>query len=475
MEGPTLTTAPSPTKETEEKKRRRSLLPLFLLLLFLLLATSCIVGFLLGRTTEPGRFGALIDTIVLSPGETEPSPAPGEESPAAEGREERINLVGLVRYTDGTPFTQGSVRLRSEPRYSQVDGQGRFRFDRVETGEHELAVLDLEGNELARRIILVERDALENAYVEYVQEVCVLHVKLLTVEVDVEVTLDGDGQGTLTVELVGTREREPDPDHSPKDPPAVETESGSSPEPTTVPAVLPTDLPAVESPTVTVGPTPTAAPTVTPSTAPAVTPTPIPSAAPTAAPTPTPTPIPSGRPDDDDDDDDDDGGHGGGGGVTPPKPTAAPPVTGEVDVYHGNTADVWTQEAVIDLFRPLEYSDRRVIAPGDRGYYLFRLKNGRNEPISFTLALREESFHIPLKYRIAADGAVPAGLTDWQTASVDRETVSRAVPLEKNGERLYRIEWYWPFEGNDDIDTALGQRDERTYTLKLTIRVEGGG
>jgi len=485
MEEPTLNTTPSPARETEEEKRRKTLLPLFLLLLFFLLATSCIVGFLLGRTTEPGRFGALIDTIVLSPGEDEPSalpsgqPTPGTgESPAGE-QDRRIDLVGVVQYTDKTPFTQGSVRLQSEPRYSQVNGQGRFQFDAVELGPHELTVLDRAGNELARRSIEVERDAVETAFLEYQNGICVMHIKLMTVEVDVEITLeegpDGELSGDLDIKLVGTVEEEAVPALQTSVPPAEETRRPGSGE-TFSPAGEPTAAPGTDASGETAPAVPSTAPTATPGTAPGETPAVTPSAAPgetpgvppTAQPSvspavmpsarPTASPKPSSRPDDDDDDDDD--------------PPAPPPVlTGETEVYHGESSVTWEQQAVIDLFRPLDGSEA-LIAPGSEGYYLFRLENGRNGRVRFTLALREESFHVPLEYRITGGKDPSVEHSPWRTASMERETVSDGLELAAGTDGYYRIEWRWPFDGDDGVDTALGVRTDRIYTLKLTIRAE---
>lgn len=428
--------------EMEEKKKRKALLPLFLLLLFFLLATSCIVGFLLGRTTEPGRYGALIDTIVLSPDGTEatptptpvpslppaavtatptlpavtatPAPAlPAVTGPAAERPPEPISLLGVVRYTDGAPFTRGAVELRSAPRYSQVSDTGRFRFDAVEPGEHRLAVLDTQGNVLASRTIRVDRDAVENAYMEYEETVCVLHIQTFTVEVDVELTLDLPG-ATLDVDLAH-----------------------------------PTDAPATESPTVT--DTPTATPAVPPTATPVIPLTP----APTPIPSPRPTSTVRPTPDDD--------------------PTPTPTPTGPVEVYHGESGVTWTQEAEIDLFRPLDGSPKRLLAPGSQGYYLFRLKNGRGGKVGFTLAIQEGSFHVPLEYRVIPDSdrdKPESELPAWQPAALDAETVSQPLVLEDGTQAYYRVEWRWPFHGDAAADTALGTREDRIYTLKLTIRAE---
>ncbi len=492
-----MNTVSSPVKETEEEKKGRNWLPLLLLLLFLLLATSCIAGFLLGRTSDPGRLGALIDTIVLTP-PTPSQPVPSTPIPPATpavsgtpgpelGR--LINLLGAVRYTDGRPFTQGAVRLQSDPRYSALDEKGRFNFDGVATGKHRLTVLDPDGNELAGRDIDVARDAVENSYIEQTATLCIMHIKVLTVEVDIDVTLDETPGSELDIRLTGTREEEEPPavtpsttpgtppSARPSTPPSAEPSVTPSAEPSATPTAGPSAPPTAEpsatptaepSATPTAGPsatptaepsaTPTATPSASPSATPSVeptstptaTPTVTPSSEPTAAPTPTPTPRPTVR----------------------PTPTPKPTDSGTTDVYDNESGKTWTQQAVIDLFRSQDGS-HPPIAPGSKGYYVFRLRNGRSEPISFTMSLLEESFHIPLEYRIATDELIPRGLTGWQTASLGAPAVSDKVPMAARGEQRFRIEWRWPPDGNDAEDTALGQRDDRTYTLKLTIKVEG--
>ncbi len=455
-----MNTVSDPAGREGEKSRRRSLTPLLLLLLFLLLATSCIVGFLLGRTTEPGRFGALIDTIVLSPEQADPTPVPTPAetpgaaetpavgSPAAQATpagelSQLICLLGLVRYTDGAPFTQGSVELRSQPRYSSLDEEGRFRFDDVEPGDHQITVLDLAGNPLATRTIRVERDALEQAYMEYEAAVCVMHIRLLTVEVNVELTLDEDPGAPLEVVLVSTREE------------GGETQPAGRPSP--APTALPSEEPTPQA-------SPDISPAVTPAVSPSAAPTPLPDNTPGVTPTATPAVTPSPTP-----------SHSGGNDGPAPQPTPAPTPTPPVEealVYHGNSDVTWTQQARIDLFRTLAGGQAK-IAPGSRGYYLFRLKNGQQEDVAFTLALREGSFHVPLEYRITTDDPIPKALTAWQTASTGAETVSSPVPLKAEGEGFYQIQWRWLPDRNDAVDTALGEQ-AGVYILDLTIRVEGG-
>ncbi len=489
-----MNTSPSQVEKKEKEKKRRAILPLLLLLLFLLMATSCIVGFLLGRTTEPGRFGILIDTIVLSPEGKEPTPSeppavrptagPAEEPtvrptaqpttppsvPAAgeAGGETAadISLLGTVRYTDGTIFARGSVELRSVPRVTALDGEGRFRFDRVAVGSHTLTVLDWAGKTLASREFRVDRDDIEDAYMEYEEEVCVLHIKLLTVEVDVEVTLD-ESLEKLDIQLAGDREGGTAPTAppvtTPTSTPTVTATPSAVPTPSSAPSAAPSGTPAAAPAGV-----PSMMPSVAPTASPTVTPTARPSEGPSAMPTPTPTSAPSGLPT-------------ASPSVPPPPsdhltptatPTSRPTPEGSTDVFHGDSGVSWTQQAEIDLFRPLDGSGDRQIAPGSEGYYLFRLENGRKSTVRFTLAIQEGRFHVPLEYRIT-DGETPSVVySPWQTASVTEETVSEGLELAGGTDGYYRIQWRWPFLGDDATDTALGRRDDRIYTLRLTIRAE---
>ncbi len=453
MEEPTLNAAPRSPRETEEKNRPGALLPLFLLLLFFLLASFCIVGFRLGRTTDTERLGALIDTIVLAP---DPSPLPSGQ-PGPDQRMASIQLLGLVRYTDGTPFTKGSVELRSQPRTAGLNQAGHFRFDQVEVGDHTLTVLDQSGKALTSRAIRVTRDAEDDAYMDYELGVCVLHIQLMTVQVDVELTLEGAPDGGLDVRLAGSAEGPSVPVLQPSAPPAAETgRPGGTAAPTLAPAP-PGGTPSA-TPGGTPGVTPTAAPSAVPTASTSALPTAGPGPTPTQAPSPVPTasPKPSREPDDDDDN-----------ALTP-----APDLIGDTQVYHGESGVTWSQQAEIDLFRPLDGSANRLIAPGSEGHYLFRLENGRSGRVRFTLAIQEGSFHVPLEYRIT-DGKRPlVEYSPWKTASVEAETVSDGLELEAGEDGYYRIEWRWPFDGDDAVDTALGGRADRTYTLKLTIRAE---
>lgn len=215
------------------------------------------------------------------------------------------------------------------------------------------------------------------------------------------------------------------------------------------------------SPAVTASPGATASPAPSGGVEPTQSPPPAPTAGvePTVSPDPSPAPSVSPTPDTDPT-------------PRPPvRPTPTPTPTQAVEVYDNETGKTWTQLAGIDLFRPLgSTDDRNLIAPGSKGYYLFRLENGRNGAVRFTLSIREKTFHVPLVYRLVDDmtGEV---LLEWQPASPEA-VVSLPRELDREEENRCRIEWEWPPDGDDAVDTALGQLADRTYILELTIRAE---
>ncbi len=97
-------------KGTNKKQRLMTLLLVFLLLLALF--SSVLVGFLIGRNTDPYR-GQIIDTIFIGP-----------------DRNRTVHVSGQVVYSDGTPYADGTVELRSEPIITTTDYKGRFFMNR---------------------------------------------------------------------------------------------------------------------------------------------------------------------------------------------------------------------------------------------------------------------------------------------------------------------------------------------------------
>lgn len=114
--------------------------------------------------------------------------------------ERRIDLKGRVVYTDKTPYPDGLIELRSEPRYTRTDKDGYFMFIDVGEGDHNINVLDDAGNVLASCAVVIDRTSdLEDAEIirlsdgTYVFQVAV-HVKVL--EITIYLHRGGDGKAT---------------------------------------------------------------------------------------------------------------------------------------------------------------------------------------------------------------------------------------------------------------------------------------
>ena len=132
----------------------------------------------------------------------------------------------------------------------------------------------------------------------------------------------------------------------------------------------------------------------------------------------------------------------------------------------------WTTNTPIEIFR-VSYENGenqvtmaggngdKIIAPGAKNSYTFKLKNtgdvalyyGVNVDIHFS----HDGIDIPVKGRLCRyDGTWLAGDEDTyvemsqleETVDIFEVGVGHYVP--------YTLEWCWPFEGDDDFDTMLG-------------------
>lgn len=160
---------------------------------------------------------------------------------------------------------------------------------------------------------------------------------------------------------------------------------------------------------------------------------------------------------------------GGGGSVTPPPPVED---KGKVDISaeNGGGFEVWDQHRTIDLFYNRETQKTEQIAPGSSGYYLFQLKNGRQEALTLTLSLTagDGSPYLPLQFTLR-----PQGQTGGVMGTLAKnETLTLKTTIDSGASTIYQLDWEWPFTNNDAADTAAGQQGGQ-YKLLLTIHAEG--
>lgn len=133
----------------------------------------------------------------------------------------------------------------------------------------------------------------------------------------------------------------------------------------------------------------------------------------------------------------------------------------------------WTQNSILDLFYNRTTGQTEKIAPGSSGYYLFQLQNTRKMPLTVTLSIAEEEGvpHVPLKFTLHPQGKNRDGVSG--SLELGKVLTLQTVISAKSSE-VYELDWEWPYEGNDKLDTAAGSQGGQ-YTLKLTIHAEEGG
>jgi len=121
----------------EEQIMPRRLWFLLLLLLLLLSLSFSYIGYLIGKSVNLDDFtGRIVDTIELNLGGN------GQTTDATPVTLYQFDITGTVLYTDGTPYRNGIIELRSDVRYTITDANGHFEFLRVTEGQHTISVIE---------------------------------------------------------------------------------------------------------------------------------------------------------------------------------------------------------------------------------------------------------------------------------------------------------------------------------------------
>lgn len=507
-------------KGTNKKQHLMTLLLVFLLLLALF--SSVLVGFLIGRNTDPYR-GQIIDTIFIGPDQNR-----------------TVHVSGQVVYSDGTPYADGTVELRSEPIITTTDYKGRFFYESAPPGAHTLSVLDDDGKAIAKCEFTISR-SLENQAVNIKKQADGQYAVELSVDVrfiELAVELDKDSgslklipektavledDGTLTTgekklnvkdgpvvlpsgtvilsdmtvvvpenlilpdnsvtqipnegyvsdsrEKVSAEGEVILPDGTVINPDGIKKPDGS--------IVKPEEAYQVKTEEKKSGTdiNETPKPSENPSETPEQQETPGDGQEDTADSGPTGnTPGNSGSTDTNNGSGSSDtpSQNPGGENTDTPSNKPQPEDSGGLRAEGQNAAGwmSWESQSSIDLFYDRTGGSEEKIQPGSKGYYLFRLSNTRLKDLRLTISLTEGSVHIPLKFTLTPLDKKNRKLTD---RSVKGTVVNGALILEgtvtAGSETTYQLDWEWPFDGNDEMDTAAG-RDGGKYILNIQILAE---
>lgn len=502
MESPN---SPSLREEEQQKKRRWILL---ILLIFLALITSCVAGFILGRNAGTTPFGQVIDTIMVGDNDTSVRKA--------------VHLTGKVFYSDGEPASGRVMELHSDPITTTTVSNGAFLFANVPEGRHTIYVLNTDGSIAARRNLQVVRDEnVDGVFVdlrssgEYVIQVAV-DVRMLEIMIELDgenIYIDPDHvtyvkrdgivttpTGTASIKdgvIVTPAGNVILPDGT------IVLPGGSETDPTYL--IRKDDVVVVNQPYSNNGIRVTGSGVVFLPNGTVIEPGGVITMPGGASYTPgesgvvineaSVTPIGESSTDT--------GKNNTSGGSVPDTTKSAQENGGTSSGTAGssNSTDssdstgnsvqsddgelqvagrnkngqyiTWGQTKSLDLFFNHTTGKNEKIAPGSKGYYLFRLKNTRKEKLAVTLNIAEAdgSPSLPLKFTLRPQGQKSGG----SKGTLDKgKTLKLDGSLGGSSTVVYRLDWEWPYEsGKDAKDTAAGEQGG-SYTLNLSIHAEGG-
>lgn len=147
---------------------------------------------------------------------------------------------------------------------------------------------------------------------------------------------------------------------------------------------------------------------------------------------------------------------------------------------------VWGTETNVDIFKVTyengegvvtaeSFNGEKIVAPGTENSYTFKLKNNSGSYITYTLNV--DAFitpgdeMIPIESRISRyDGKWIVGGEDSWVDVPTLDTAADEGALSPGRYTYYTLDWCWPFEGNDELDTYLGNlAEEEDITITIVI------
>jgi len=329
--------------------------------------------------------------------------------------EKKITIKGRVVYTDGAPYANGLVELRSTPRITYTDNDGYFIFENVEDGDHTISVFNQSYQVLASCSVVVNHNMeIKDAVLVYladdrlVLEVAI-DVKVLLVVLEIEQDQAGQPKGKLII----------NPDvkllehYTPEEQPGTPTDGNK-------PATL--DKPTIPN-----------LPIIPPITPPTV----------------------------------------GGGGYIPV------PIADALSVYSSVDTDTkfakGSAAADINIFG----SGKRIAPGMTGVYKFTVDNTANPFAIYYDIDLVEtqNSLSIPMKYRLHNNNSnsYVNGDSNWHTtAEIRAVTANSSVPLDMNDSMKtgYTLEWFWDDGGNIDNSYAENHAGEVVCTLAIRVSAQ---
>ncbi len=153
---------------------------------------------------------------------------------------------------------------------------------------------------------------------------------------------------------------------------------------------------------------------------------------------------------------------------------------------------VWETETQVEIFHAAYENESgeitvrsagndKVIAPGTSNVYNFYINNSGNAALDYTVSSEAEitvksgqKLRVPLVARLSDwRGNYMVGSADSWVPVEALDGASTKGSLTADYHAKYSLEWQWPFEGDDALDTMLGNLaasgDEIRVTIKLMV------
>ena len=155
---------------------------------------------------------------------------------------------------------------------------------------------------------------------------------------------------------------------------------------------------------------------------------------------------------------------------------------------------IWSGQTDVEIFRASYENGEgkvtiqsgngdQVIAPGTSNEYNFTLHNTGNVALDYTLRVEayfsNGEYAIPVEARLVDyTGQYLVGSADSYADVLDLNDVDISGSISAGYIAPYTLQWQWPFDGEDEYDTFLGNlagQEDLTLTIEIHTTAEYGG
>lgn len=155
---------------------------------------------------------------------------------------------------------------------------------------------------------------------------------------------------------------------------------------------------------------------------------------------------------------------------------------------------IWSGQTDVEIFRASYENGEgkvtiqsgngdKVIAPGTSNEYNFTLHNTGNVALDYTLRVEayfsNGEYAIPVEARLVDyTGQYLVGSADSYADVLDLNDVDISGCISAGYIAPYTLQWQWPFDGEDEYDTFLGNlagQEDLTLTIEIHTTAEYGG